>query len=83
VILPRLQLTASECRRVAILQSYLADKSSIVKTFAMQGLIDLTGQCASSRPTVIDLIRTLTRTGTPAMRARGRKLLQKLEHQDI
>lgn len=81
VILPRLQLTDSECRRVAdILQSYLEDKSSIVKTFAMQGLADLTSQCASLSPTVIDLIRTLTRTGTPAMRARGRKLLQKLEH---
>jgi hypothetical protein len=83
VVLPRLQLTDSECRRVAdILQSYLADKSSIVKTFAMQGLVDLTGQCASLHRGVIDLIRTLTRTGTPAMRARGRKLLQKLEHQD-
>jgi len=83
VVLPRLQLTDSECHRVAdILQSYLADKSSIVKTFAMQGLVDLTGQCASLHPSVIDLIRTLTRTGTPAMRARGRKLLQKLEHQD-
>ena len=83
VILPRLQLTDSECRRVAdILQSYLADKSSIVRTFAMQGLVDLTGQCSSLHPTVTDLIRTFTRTGTPAMRARGRKLLQKLEHRD-
>ncbi len=81
VILPRLQLTDSECCRVAdILQSYLADKSSIVKTFAMQGLADLTSQCASLHPVVTGLIRTLTRTGTPAMRARGRKLLQKLEH---
>ena len=83
VILPRLLLTDSERRRVAqILQSYLEDRSSIVKTFAMQGLADLTDQYASLRPTVVDLIRSLTRTGTPAMRARGRKLLQKLERQN-
>ena len=83
VMLPRLLLTNSECRRVAeILQSYLEDRSSIVRTFAMQGLADLTDQYASLRPTIIDLIRSLTRTGTPAMRARGRKLLQKLERQN-
>jgi hypothetical protein len=81
--LPRLQLTDLEYRRVAdILQSYLVDKRSIVKTFAMQGLADLTGQCPFLHPTVIDLIRTHARTGIPAVRARGRKLLQKLEHQD-
>jgi len=82
VILPRLHLTGSECRRVAqILHSYLEDRSSIVKTFAMQGLADLTNQYPSLGPTVLELIRVLTRTGTPAMRARGRKLLQKLESQ--
>ena len=38
-VLPRLPLTQSECRRVAdVLQSWLEDRSSIVKTFAMQGL---------------------------------------------
>jgi hypothetical protein len=83
VVVPRLQLTDADCRRVAeILQSYLQDKSSIVKTCAMQGLADLTDRYASLRATVIDLIRELTRTGTPAMRARGRKLLLTLERQD-
>ena len=80
VVLPRLQLTNSECRLVAkTLESYLEDRSSIVKTFAMQGLADLTNQYPSSRLGVTDLIRSLVRTGTPAMRARGRKLLQYLE----
>jgi hypothetical protein len=51
LIVPRLQLTFSECRGVAdILQLYLKDRSSIVKTFAMQGLSDLTRQDASLRP---------------------------------
>jgi hypothetical protein len=31
------------------------------------------------RPEVLDLLRILTRTGTPAMRARGRLLLRRLE----
>jgi hypothetical protein len=38
-----------------------------------------THQDTSVRPMVLDLIRSLTRTGTPAMRARGRILLRKME----
>jgi hypothetical protein len=79
VMVPRLKLTRAECRSVAeALQRYLEDRSSIVKTFAMQGLSDLTRQNASLRPIVLDLLRSLTRTGTPAMRARGRILLDQL-----
>ncbi len=80
VIIPRLRLTRSECRRVAgILRQYLDDRSSIVRTCAMQGLADLISQDASLRPMVVELIRSLSRTGTSAMRARGRILLRRLE----
>jgi hypothetical protein len=41
----------------------------------MQGLAELKRQCALLRFPVVDMNRILTRTGTPAMRARGRKLL--------
>jgi hypothetical protein len=41
----------------------------------MQGLADL----AMGDPVITEQIRVLTRTGTPAMRARGRKLLAKFE----
>jgi hypothetical protein len=79
-VLPRLTLTIFECRRVAaILRTCLEDKSSIVKTCAMQGLAELTRQDASLLPEVLDLLRILARSGTPAMRARGRILLGKLE----
>ena len=79
-IIPRLQLTVPERQRaVAALQGYMADSSSIVKTFAMQGLAEL----ASGDPAITEQIRILTRTGTPAMRARGRKLLAKLEAREI
>jgi hypothetical protein len=79
VIIPRMRLSAAESlRAVEILEGYLGD-SSTVKTFAMQGLADLTRQHTNLRPRVLDLIRTLTRTGTAAMRARGRMLLKRLE----
>ena len=80
LMIPRLQLTAVERRRAAeCLEVYLEDRSSIVKTFAMQGLADLARQDPGLQVEVREQIRTLTRTGTPAMKARGRKLLTELE----
>jgi hypothetical protein len=75
----------SECKRVAgILRQCLDDRSSIVKTFAMLSLADLISQDsikhdASLRPMVLELLRSLPGTGTPAMRARGRILLRRPE----
>ena len=81
--IPRLKLTIPECRRVAdTLQSWLEDASSIVKTCALQGLADLTRQDPSLQPVVLDLLRIHSRSGTPAMRARGRMLLRQLEDSD-
>ena len=78
--IPRLRLTVPECHQVAeLLQTYLQDRSSIVKTFAMQALSELTIQDDGLRPMVIEIILSLTRTGTPAMRARGRILLKQLK----
>ena len=76
VMVPRLLLNAKE-RQVAtsLLNSYLEDRSSIVKTFALQGLADLAQDDPSIRPGVIEVLRESTRNGTPAMKARSRKLL--------
>ena len=80
VILPRLRLNASERRRTSqTLQQCLSAKSSIVRTFALQGLADLTAQEPTLRPFVLDLLRSSERGGTPAMKARSRKLLDMLE----
>jgi len=77
LIVPRLCLTNSECAQAAeLLESYLNDRSSIVKTCAMQGLADLAQKYIALRPGVTDLIHMLAKTGTPAMRARGRILLK-------
>jgi hypothetical protein len=80
VMLPRLPLNPRERALVAtLLTRYLADRSSIVKTFALQGLADLAQDDTNIRPGVIEVLREATRTGTPAMKARGRKLLIRLE----
>jgi hypothetical protein len=80
VMVPRLRLNTHE-RQVAIssLNSYLEDHSSIVKTFALQGLADLAQHEPSIRSRVVEILREATRSGRPAMKARSRKLLIHLE----
>lgn len=80
LLIPRLQLTVPDCRRVAgVLRTYLDDASSIVKTAALHGMADLTRQDPESLPYVLDLLRVAGRSGTPAMRARSRILLKAIE----
>jgi hypothetical protein len=80
IMIPRLMLSATE-RRIAIssLNRYLEDRSSIVKTFALQGLADLAHGDPDIRPEVIETLREAARNGTPAMKTRSRKLLFRLE----
>lgn len=76
----RLELTRADRRAVVkILNQYLTDKSRIVKTFAMQALADLALQDSELIPSIYAQIEELTRTGSPAMHSRGRKLLAKLK----
>jgi len=79
-MVPRLPLDVKE-RRVAssLLRSYLEDDSSIVKTSALQALADLAADQASIHLEIIELLRQSARKGTPAMKARSRKLLLHLE----
>src|SRR5215469_15467010 len=79
-VFPRLELTLPEARRAAAtLYTVLDDRSSIVKTAALQGLADLTRHDPDSLPAVLDLLRIQGRSGTPAMRARSRHLIQRLD----
>lgn len=74
-----LKLTAAQRRRLTeILRVYLSDTSRIVKTFAMQALAEIAIEDARLRPPIVAQLKELTRTGSPAMRARGRKLLTQL-----
>jgi hypothetical protein len=79
-MVPRLALNTKERQRAAaVLEGYLDDRSSIVKTFALQGLADLSHAEPRMRLRVIETLREAARAGTPAMRARSRKLLVQLE----
>ena len=77
LILPRLALSSKE-RAVAldIVFDYLRDKSSIVKTSAMQAIWDLVANDPKLKAQITPIIEELTQIGTPAMRARGSKLLR-------
>ncbi len=79
-MVPRLALNPKERQRAAaVFEDYLEDRSSIVKTFALQGLADLARSDSDMRISVIEHLRAAERSGTPAMRARSRKLLARLE----
>jgi HEAT repeat protein len=78
-MLPRAPLGAADrARAAALLETYLDDRSSIVRTWAMNALAELAAGDPELRRRVVPLIRSLTATGTPAMRARGRRLLARL-----
>lgn len=75
-MLARLSLTAKEQRRVVeILLAYTNDRSSIVRTLAMQALADIALRDEKLQPEVRSHIEELYVIGSPAMKARGRKLL--------
>jgi len=79
-MIPRSPLNSTERRRAILtLRSFLVDDSSIVKTCVMQALADLAGPDVRSRSETAALIEQVVRKGTPAMRARGRKLLKQLQ----
>ena len=81
-MIPRLELDADERRfAVARFKEYLEDRSSIVKTFALEGLWEISRSDPEARVDVIELLREATRSGTAAMKARSRKILAKTERE--
>lgn len=63
-----------------ILVSYIDDdKSKIVKVCAMQTLADLAGRDSDIRSPVIRKLETAMKAGSPAVKVRGRKLIDLLK----
>jgi len=82
LMIPRLALSAAQrAAAVDMLLDYLQDRSSIVRTCAMDALAQLAHGNPHLRARVSPLLHELLEIGTPAMRARGRKLLQGLNRQ--
>jgi hypothetical protein len=81
-ILPRLTLKPGDRKTIVdILFTYLNDKSKIVVTFALQALADFAAENKKLRLRVIRVLEEFTETGSPAIKNRSRKLLQKLKPQ--
>ncbi|MDR0781241.1 MAG: hypothetical protein LBF16_11195, partial [Pseudomonadales bacterium] len=73
-MLARLPLSHKEEASVLnILLGYTNDRSSIVKTMAMQALADMACRSPALLPEVKQHMEELVVIGTPAMKARGRK----------
>ena len=79
-MIPRLKLTTPERQRAAeALRRYLDDRSSIVRTFTLQALTDLSQNDPSLRAETKQLLEHALRSGTPAMKARARHLLKRFQ----
>ena len=78
-MIPRLHLRPEE-RAIAIkvLSAYLTFKGKIVRTFALQALVSLSYNDPKIRARVTKILRDVAETGSPALKARGRKLLEQL-----
>lgn len=77
LMIPRLKLTRTERLRASEeFKRYLEDSSSIVKTFALQALAEIAEDEPSLRSQVREIVEQAVRAGTPAMKARARKLLK-------
>lgn len=81
-MVPRLPLNSAERQQwMSVLRRYLQqDESKIVKTSAMQALADLAEKDETLQPEVLALLEKHTRSGSPAMQARGRKLLAQFDN---
>ena len=77
----RLEINDRERDRIIkILLSYIdTSESKIVKTFSMQTLADLAKRDDAIRPQIIKILKNLVGTGSPAMKNRGNKLINKLK----
>jgi hypothetical protein len=83
-MIPRLRLSKKDrVRAASALRLYLDDRSSIVKTSAIQAMADLASIDDELMAEVEKLLTTLAEVGTASMRARGRKLLRQLERKPI
>lgn len=78
-MMPRLELTHAErLEAMQILSSYLSDKSRIVQAFSLQAMADLAKQDQALRQQVLSTLQAASQSGSPAVKSRVKKLLEKL-----
>ena len=63
-----------------ILFTYIyEEKSKIVKTFSMQTLANFAERDASIKPRILEFIEEIMKTGSPAIKSRGKTLIKALK----
>jgi len=78
-IAPRLAYSPNEENEIIkALKRYLTHKSKIVRVSAMESLANIAERNRSILNEVIEIIKMQEATGSPAIQARGRKLLKRL-----
>ncbi|HYH21017.1 MAG TPA: ACT domain-containing protein [Azospirillum sp.] len=80
-ILPRLALTEPQRWHAASLMSawFRRAESRIVRTSALQGMVDLAEQNPLLRDMAADMIRAALRSGIPSLAARARRILKPVQ----
>ena len=77
IVLGRLPLKgADKALAVELMFERLGDASGLNRTLAMQALMDLSATDAALRARVLPIVREAMEHGTPAMKARAKKLLK-------
>ncbi len=77
-MIPRLKYTPEEEKEIVDgLNKYLSHKSKIVRVSALDALTDMAEKNQAIVKEVINKIRLHVETGSPAIQARGRKLLKR------
>ncbi len=80
IVLGRLPLKGQDKALVVDLMfERLRDKSGLNRTMAMQALMDLSEEDAKLRGRVVPIVREFLENGTPAMRARAKRLLKTMK----
>ncbi|MBW2609342.1 MAG: hypothetical protein JRC68_03235 [Deltaproteobacteria bacterium] len=81
LILPRLQSAVQQEEEIVkILKGYLSHKSKIVNVNAMEALVELADRNDNLKQDVERIIKSKVATGSPAIKARGKKLLKRLSN---
>jgi hypothetical protein len=76
IVLGRLPLKGQDkALAVELMFERLRDKSGLNRTMAVQALMDLSTQDAALRSSVMPIVLDFVENGTPAMRARAKRLL--------
>ncbi len=78
-IAPRLECNKSEENNlIDLLKNCLLHKSKIVQVSAMESLVKLAEKNVSLKNDIADVIKKQMKNGSPAVKARGRKLMQRI-----